>query len=414
MTQSPLSSFGDNVAALPEGWREIGVRTAALGFDMPSEADTGALLRLLAAAKPGGRLLELGTGTGLATACLLAGMDAGATLISLDNDAEVQAVARDVLGDDPRVNFVLADAMDYIRAQRPGAFDLIFADAWPGKYDGLDETLALLAPRRALCGRCQASPGELAAQSPDARGRLDLASENASRPCRRQPALGVGFDRRGAPAMIWIPITIGAAALQVARNAAQRSVMGGAGPWGATLVRFLFGLPFATVFAVVAWVLTPGARAHPSAWFWLACAAGAAAQMSATAAQLVAMHRSTFALGTAMQQSGLPFALIWGATLSGDHISPLTWAGGLVASAGLAALTWPRGEVVMRRGAALAGLGAGALFALSANCFRQASLTLDPAHHVASAFVTVMVVQAIQTVVLTGFLAARNPAALTR
>jgi hypothetical protein len=33
------------------------------------------------------------------------------------------------------------------------------------------------------------------------------------------------------------------------RNAAQRSVMGGAGPWGATLVRFLFGLPFAAVFA---------------------------------------------------------------------------------------------------------------------------------------------------------------------
>jgi drug/metabolite transporter (DMT)-like permease len=205
----------------------------------------------------------------------------------------------------------------------------------------------------------------------------------------------------------------GAATLQVARNAAQRSVMGGAGPWGATLVRFLFGLPFATAFAVVAWILTPGARAHPTAWFWLACCAGAAAQISATAAQLVAMHRSTFALGTAMQQSGLPFALIWGATLFGDHISPLTWAGGLVASAGLAALTWPRGEVVMRRGAALAGLGSGALFALSANCFRQASLAFDPGHHIFSAFVTVMIVQAIQTVALTSFLMVRNPAALT-
>lgn len=146
MTQSPQSSFGDNAAALPEGWREIGVRTAALGFDMPSEADTGALLRLLAAAKPGGRLLELGAGTGLATACLLAGMDAGATLISLDNDADAQAVARDVLGDDPRVTFVLDDAMDHVRTQHPGSLDLIFADAWPGKYDGLDETLALLAP----------------------------------------------------------------------------------------------------------------------------------------------------------------------------------------------------------------------------------------------------------------------------
>ncbi len=212
--------------------------------------------------------------------------------------------------------------------------------------------------------------------------------------------------------MIWIPITVAAAALQVARNAAQRSIMGGAGPWGATLVRFLFGLPFATAFAAVGWLLTPGASAHPTSIFWLACFAGAGLQIAATAALLTAMHRSTFALGTAMQQSGLPFALVWGALFFGDHVGPITWAGGLIASAGLAALTWPRGEVVMRKGAALAGLGSGAVFALSANCFRQASLAFEPAHPAASAFVTVMVVQAIQTVGLTGYLAWRNPDSL--
>lgn len=213
--------------------------------------------------------------------------------------------------------------------------------------------------------------------------------------------------------MLWIPITIGAAALQVARNAAQRSVMGGAGPWGATLVRFLFGLPFATVFAAIAWLATPGASAHATPWFWLACVAGAGLQIAATAALLTAMHRSTFALGTAMQQSGLPFALVWGVLLFGDHVGAWAWIGGLVVTLGLTALSWPRGEVVMRRGAVLAGLGSGAIFALSANCFRQASLAFDPNHHAASALVTVMVVQAIQTVTLTGFLAVRNPAALT-
>ena len=212
--------------------------------------------------------------------------------------------------------------------------------------------------------------------------------------------------------MIWIPITIAAAAFQVARNAAQRSVMGGAGPWGATLVRFLFGLPFATLFAAAAWGLTPDARAHATPWFWLACAAGAGLQIAATAALLTAMSRSTFALGTAMQQSGLPFALIWGVLLFGDHVGPWAWAGGLVVCAGLTVLSWPRGEVVMRRGAALAGLGSGAIFALSANCFRQASLAFDPDHLVVSALVTVMVVQAIQTVALTSVLALRDRAAL--
>lgn len=212
--------------------------------------------------------------------------------------------------------------------------------------------------------------------------------------------------------MIWIPITIGAAALQVARNAAQRSIMGEAGPWGATLVRFLFGLPFATVFAAIGWLATPGATAHPTALFWLACAAGAGLQIAATAALLTAMQRSTFALGTAMQQSGLPFALVWGVLFFGDHVGPVTWAGGLIATVGLAILTWPRGEVIMRPGAVSAGLGSGAIFALSANCFRQASLTFEPGHPAASALVTVMVVQAIQTAALTTYLAWRDRGAL--
>ena len=61
--------------AVPHIWSEIERRTAELGFDMPSDMRTGALLKALAASKAHGRLLELGTGTGLATACLLAGMD---------------------------------------------------------------------------------------------------------------------------------------------------------------------------------------------------------------------------------------------------------------------------------------------------------------------------------------------------
>lgn len=138
--------FDDNATTAPVAWREIDARSRALGFDMPSEAGTGALLRLLAASKPDGRMLELGTGTGLATAWLLDGMGREASLVSVDTDPVVQAVARDVLGGDPRVAFVIRDGLDHVRAQPPASFDLIFADAWPGKYEGLDETLALLRP----------------------------------------------------------------------------------------------------------------------------------------------------------------------------------------------------------------------------------------------------------------------------
>ena len=53
---------------------------------MASEPKTGALLAALAASKPGGRLLELGTGTGLGTAWLLSGMDADSHLDTVDTD----------------------------------------------------------------------------------------------------------------------------------------------------------------------------------------------------------------------------------------------------------------------------------------------------------------------------------------
>lgn len=131
----------------PPQWQAIQQATAASGFTMPSESLTGALLRSLAASKPGGRLLELGTGTGLATAWLLAGMDGGATLTTVDNEAGVQAIAQAHLGDDPRVCFVLEAGERFIeRAVAQGErYDLIFADTWPGKYWLLQEALGLLA-----------------------------------------------------------------------------------------------------------------------------------------------------------------------------------------------------------------------------------------------------------------------------
>jgi len=91
--------------------------TERLNFDMPSDARTGALLRTLAASKPGGRLLELGTGTGLATAWLLDGMDAAARLVTVDHDERVQSVAREMLGHDARIEFVLDDGVRFLHRQ---------------------------------------------------------------------------------------------------------------------------------------------------------------------------------------------------------------------------------------------------------------------------------------------------------
>lgn len=132
------------VTRTPPAIAAILSETAALGFNMASEPQIGAFLAALAASKPGGRLLELGTGTGHGTAWLLAGMDATSTLDTVDTDSNVVAVAKRHLGGDRRVTFHIQDGADFIQRGPNRQFDLIYADAWPGKFTHLDETLALL------------------------------------------------------------------------------------------------------------------------------------------------------------------------------------------------------------------------------------------------------------------------------
>jgi drug/metabolite transporter (DMT)-like permease len=216
--------------------------------------------------------------------------------------------------------------------------------------------------------------------------------------------------------MLWIPVTVVAAAFQVARNAAQRGLIGGAGPWGATLVRFLFGFPFAFSFALLAWQFTGHPHGHFTSPAFLGFAfAGAFSQVMATAALLVAMNRAGFAVGTALQQSSLPLAGILGWIVFGDKLSAHAWIGIGVVTVGVAALSWPqRSQVSGERpvsGAAY-GLLSGLLFGFSLNAFRHASLALAPDHLAFSATGTVAFTQALQSVALGGWLAVRKPAAL--
>jgi len=123
---------------------QIMSETARLNFTMASDPLTGCLLRALSATKPAGNLLELGAGTGVATAWMLDGMDAEARLVSVEMDDTVLEVAKNCLGDDLRVTFVHSDGGEWLQRAEPDQFDLIFADSWPGKYTHLDEALRSL------------------------------------------------------------------------------------------------------------------------------------------------------------------------------------------------------------------------------------------------------------------------------
>ncbi len=133
----------DEIHRIPPQLEAIEHDTRQVGFTMGSERKTGSLLRTLAAAKPAGRVLELGTGTGIATAWLLAGMDANSKLDSVDSDPAVLQIAKRHLAHDPRVTFHLIDGEQFL-AQTATQYDLIFADAWAGKYSHLNKALSLL------------------------------------------------------------------------------------------------------------------------------------------------------------------------------------------------------------------------------------------------------------------------------
>ena len=91
----------------------------------------------------------------------------------------------------------------------------------------------------------------------------------------------------------WIPIVVWAAFAQTIRNAAQRSLVGDMGTLGATLVRFLYGLPFAGAWLLLVLVFIapdshlPALQLNYLLWLVL----GAACQLGATACLLVAMKQ---------------------------------------------------------------------------------------------------------------------------
>ncbi len=130
--------------APPAAFKALQEDTERAGFMLACEPKTGAILRTLAASKPGGRLLEIGTGTGVGSCWILDGMDSESRLTTVDKDTTVSSIARRHLGGDKRIEFVTADAEVFLQNVGVEQFDFIFADTFPGKFMLLDKALAAL------------------------------------------------------------------------------------------------------------------------------------------------------------------------------------------------------------------------------------------------------------------------------
>ena len=128
----------------PVLYSKIEQKAREIEFSMPSDIYVGSLLKTLVASKPKGKILEIGTGIGLSLSWMIAGMDKESTLISLDNDSKLITIAKDFFEKDKRIDLICQDASAWIKHYKGESFDLIFADAWPGKYSEIDEILDLI------------------------------------------------------------------------------------------------------------------------------------------------------------------------------------------------------------------------------------------------------------------------------
>jgi drug/metabolite transporter (DMT)-like permease len=222
-----------------------------------------------------------------------------------------------------------------------------------------------------------------------------------------------------AAAWLWVPIVLWAALAQTARNAAQRSLVAQAGTLGATLSRFLYGIPFAAAWVFLLHRLPATAAPVPAfdaGYFgWLLL--GALGQLAATAFLLAAMKQRNFVVGVAYSKTDALQVALFGSLFLRELPGVATLLAIALATAGVVMLSLPqKGAALEGRawtsGAAWYGLASGAGFALSAVGYRGAALQIpDSSAWLAGAW-GVLLAQSIQTVLLGGWLAWRARDAL--
>jgi drug/metabolite transporter (DMT)-like permease len=223
-----------------------------------------------------------------------------------------------------------------------------------------------------------------------------------------------------APEWLWIPLTVWAGFAQTLRNAAQRHLVSDLGTLGATLVRFLFGLPFALVYlgivlAIAGETLPP---ITPLFVFWVT--EGGISQILATALLLRVMHERNFAVGVAYSKTELVQVAVFAGVFLGDETTLLTVIAIVLATVGVLMLSPVDPQRPLRSivegwtsRTALMGVGCGAGFALAAVGYRGAALELDEAPFTLAAAYSLVWAMSIQVLLLGGWLAWRQRQVVT-
>jgi len=220
---------------------------------------------------------------------------------------------------------------------------------------------------------------------------------------------------------LWMPITLAAALFQCWRTALQQKLRHLLSVNGAGFVRFLYGAPTALLLFLGSLGITSVPAPVPNLRFLLYCVAGGLFQILATNLLIMSFGYRNFAVGTAYAKTEAAQSAVIALIILNEVLSPLSWAGIALGLCGVMTLSLagrgmrPRDILAATvQPAALSGLGAGFLFALTTVFIKLANQALTGPNLVVKALFAVVVTNTLQILMQGAWLAWREPAELRK
>lgn len=199
----------------------------------------------------------------------------------------------------------------------------------------------------------------------------------------------------------WIFWSLLAASMQSVRTAGQKYLTAHISALGATLVRYLFGLPFVVFY--LAWLLHRANQPFPDLnnTFYVCAVLAGLLQIGATILLIRLFSLRNFAVGSNYVRGEILFTALIGALIFGEMVSVLGWLAISISFSGLMVISLGHSgklSSLWNRSAAY-GLGAGLAFSLTSLLIRRASLSIGIDDVMLTAAITLTFMVVMQTII---------------
>lgn len=178
----------------------------------------------------------------------------------------------------------------------------------------------------------------------------------------------------------WIAFTVMAALMQAVRTAGQKQLSSSVSPMSSTLIRYVFGLPFAIIYLIYITGSELGdilVHAVGNQRFVLFALAASLAQIIATFLLVKVFTFRNFTVGTSLAKTEAVQAAVFGTVMFGMPLTLLGWLAVALGFLGIFIVSMPAAEQRWEPRTVILGTLSGTAFALTSLWLREASLSLN-------------------------------------